>query len=222
MPLDAAPLRSASMRTWSFVPSLALALLGCPADDVTNADASGGHGSTTSPAGTTSDASGTGSIPPPTSSSSSGSDGLDSTASTTTNTTSDDLGASDDVSGCDDTAVCCGNGIIDDTEQCDCGGLPCTPAGLDFAECAGLFSPQFPDRVYTGGILDCSPASCQYVFTTCTFCGDGQVNGNENCEPDPPPEDSCASLGLGPATEPLPCDESCQLDTSSCGRGMGR
>ena len=94
--------------------------------------------------------------------------------------------------------------------------MPCTPAGLDFQECAGLINPAFPDRVYTGGILDCSAASCQLLFTTCTFCGDGNVNGNEACELAPPPDDTCASLGLGEQTEPLPCDESCQLDTSSC------
>lgn len=204
---------------------LALALFGCPSDDVPIGDTSTGHGSESGVAETTAAASGTGTLPPATmSSDSSGSSSDDAADSSTTlagssgTTEGEGLSSSSDdgISGCDDNGQCCGNGIINGSENCDCGVMPCTPAGLDFAECAGLFNPVFPDRVYTGGILDCSPASCQYVFTTCTFCGDGNVNGNEACELDSPPQDSCASLGLGEQTEPLPCDESCQLDTSSC------
>jgi hypothetical protein len=209
----------AMSRSHASISLFALALLGCPSDDVTAGETSTGHGSQSSGTETTSAMSATGTIPPSsTSTSASSTDGADSTSGTTLaastgSTTSDDFGASEDDVSCNQ---CCGNGVIDGTEQCDCGGMPCTPAGLDFAECAGLVNPVFPDRVYTGGILDCSPASCQLVFTACTFCGDTQINGNETCEPEPPPQDTCASLGLGDETEPLPCDESCQLDTSSC------
>lgn len=197
------------------MPLLVLAAFGCPSNDVPIGDASSGHGSESSGVEATSALSATGTLPPTTSSGSD--DVVDSTASTTLagssgTTQGDDIAASDDVDGCQ----CCGNGIIDGTEQCDCGAMPCTPEGLDFAECVGTTNPVYPERVYTGGIIDCSPASCQLVFTNCSFCGDGSINGNETCEPDPPPQDTCASLGLGDAAEPLPCDESCQLDTSSC------
>jgi hypothetical protein len=201
---------------------VALALLGCPSDDVSSGETSTGPGSESGGAETTAAASGTGTVPPSTSSSSSGSDdAADSSttvagSSSTTEAEGPSSSSDDGISGCDDDGQCCGNGIIDSSETCDCGMMPCTPAGLDFQECAGLVNPAFPDRIYTGGILDCSFASCQLVFTTCTFCGDRNVNGNETCELDPPPDDTCASLGLGEQTEPLPCDESCQLDTSSC------
>ena len=109
----------------------------------------------------------------------------------------------------------CGTGIIEGTEQCDCGGMPCSPAGLDGAQCAGLVNAAFPMRVYTGGILDCSPASCQFVFTTCTFCGDENLNGNEICE-DGDNGPSCQDLGLGSSTQDLPCGPSCQWYIECC------
>src|SRR5262245_44115985 len=103
----------------------------------------------------------------------------------------------------------CGNGVIEGTEQCDCGMMPCSPQGLGGAQCVGLVNPQFPDRYYSGGILDCSPASCQFVFLTCTFCGDELLNGNEICE-DGDNGPSCQDLGLGSSTSDLPCGPTCQ------------
>jgi hypothetical protein len=69
--------------------------------------------------------------------------------------------------------------------------------------------------VYTGGILDCSPASCQFVFTTCTFCGDENLNGNEICE-DGDNGPSCQDLGLGSSTADLPCGPTCQWYIECC------
>jgi len=110
----------------------------------------------------------------------------------------------------------CGNGAIEGTELCDCGGDFCSPAGLGGAMCAGSVNPLFPDRVYTGGILDCNPASCQFNFNQCSFCGDTVLNGNEICELDADPGPSCQQLGMGTNTTPLPCGFDCQWDTTCC------
>lgn len=162
--------------------------------------------------------------------------------STTTTTTSDDTTTTSDettVSPPDDTTTAadsgsgsgtdtdtgpgesgggqaCGNGVIEGTELCDCGMEPCSPAGLGGAMCAGLVNPLFPTRVYTGGILDCSEASCQFTFTTCSYCGDGVLNGNEFCELDDSPNVSCQDLGMGSSTADLPCGLDCQIDTTCC------
>jgi hypothetical protein len=135
----------------------------------------------------------------------------DDTTSTGTDTGTDT--GSDSESG--NQGQACGNGMIEGTEQCDCGGMPCSPAGLGGMQCAGNINPQFPMRVYTGGILDCSPASCQFVYTTCTFCGDENLNGNEICE-DGDNGPSCQDLGLGSSTSDLPCGPSCQWYVECC------
>ena len=113
----------------------------------------------------------------------------------------------DGETGTDDGPIgqICGDGFITGTEQCDCGGTPCTPAGLGGAMCVGLVNPSMPERVYTGGLLDCNPASCQYRFDTCTFCGDRIVNGIEQCELGEPTDVTCMDLGMGDGVDELPC-----------------
>ncbi len=110
----------------------------------------------------------------------------------------------------------CGNGVIEGTELCDCGGMACSPAGLGGEDCVGLINPVLPDRIYTGGILDCNPASCQFLFDTCSFCGDRMINGIEECEPGEGTGESCMSLKLGDSTSELPCAENCTIDTTEC------
>lgn len=174
--------------------------LGCPAsDDTTNDDTTGPPATTTST--TSDDTTTTGTTQAPDDTTSTGADG------TATEGSSSDEG---------NQGQACGNGAIEGTEQCDCGGDFCTPAGLNGAMCAGLVNPLFPNRVYTGGILDCNPASCQYLFTQCSFCGDTVLNGNEICELDDDPGPSCQALGMGSSTTPLPCGLNCQWDTTCC------
>jgi hypothetical protein len=63
----------------------------------------------------------------------------------------------------------CGNGIIENGEQCDCDGGGCTPAELNYQTCEGLG--------YGGGVLSCS-AYCMFDVTNCTagggFCEDNE------------------------------------------------
>lgn len=60
----------------------------------------------------------------------------------------------DTAAGSDTGSPSCGNGIIDDGEQCDggnTGGFGCTDLG------------------YSGGTLGCDPMSCTYDTSTCTL-----------------------------------------------------
>ncbi len=202
-----------NIRATVWIGVVVVGALGCPSAEPPVGPSSSGDSSTGAGLGSTGRPGATSTIPPMTGS------GGSSSSSGSADTTVGGPWTGTTQGGWDDGPVCfqcCGNGAIDGTEQCDCGGNFCDPVGLNFAECEELINPLFPDRVYTGGFLDCNPASCQYNFNQCAFCGDTVVNGNETCEPDPPPTETCASLGLGKGTEPLPCDPSCQLDTSSC------
>jgi hypothetical protein len=64
-------------------------------------------------------------------------------------------------------------------------------------------------------VLDCNPASCRFDTSGCTYCGDGELNGNEECESGQPIEATCEELGAGTAGEPG-CGSECTIDTSSC------
>ncbi len=110
----------------------------------------------------------------------------------------------------------CGDGIIGRNEDCDCGAGPCTPSTLCFAECSDVRPHSLEHRgPLTGGVLGCNPASCRFDTSLCTWCGDGEIGDNETCEPEIPTL-TCADLGLGAGTEPLPCTDLCVLDTSVC------
>lgn len=109
----------------------------------------------------------------------------------------------------------CGNGLIEGTEQCDCGGAPCDLEGLGGNTCADVDDPRAPGPL-TGGVLDCDPSSCTFVTTQCSFCGDGMVGGVEDCEPPGVPlPQTCAQLGAGAAGDAV-CNAQCRVDTRGC------
>ncbi|MCR9166195.1 MAG: choice-of-anchor J domain-containing protein [Nannocystaceae bacterium] len=109
----------------------------------------------------------------------------------------------------------CGNGIIEGSEDCDCGeGNVCAEKELGGIGCVALGShPDVPGTL-TGGVLLCSATSCRYDPANCFYCGDGTINGNETCEPGEPLETSCAELGLGLGE--VACGDDCQVDTRGC------
>lgn len=110
----------------------------------------------------------------------------------------------------------CKNGVIEGTEECDCGGAPCTVDGLGGETCfsAAADNPRAPGPP-TGGPLLCNPASCKLDISECTYCGDGELNGEETCEVDMPIETTCSALGAG-AVGALTCGDDCQIDTTAC------
>ncbi|MFH2010434.1 MAG: IgGFc-binding protein [bacterium] len=95
----------------------------------------------------------------------------------------------------------CGNGVLDDGEECD-------SVILSGATCSGL----------TGlphGMVTCSAATCTYDISDCHNCGNGQLEGSEPCDGANLGGLTCESLGREGGT--LACDPSCsEYDTSAC------
>ena len=153
--------------------------------------------------------------------SSSGDPGTDSTGGEddTTSTTESGTGVDSSSSSSESTedegsGSICGDGYITGMEECDCGGIQCQPDGLDQHTCLDVDVPNAPGLL-TGGELSCDPGSCRFDVSGCTFCGDGMLNGNEECEADTPIEQTCKELGKGTAGTVM-CGTSCTIDTSAC------
>jgi hypothetical protein len=134
--------------------------------------------------------------------------------STSTSTTSGDETTDDDDSDTNQGSVC-GDGIVSGNEECDCGGGACTPEGLDNKTCVDVTDPLKPG-ILTGGTLGCNPASCRFNTSECTYCGDGEVNGIEECEPGLPIDLTCEALGAGTGGQLTCNDTTCTADTSMC------
>jgi hypothetical protein len=134
--------------------------------------------------------------------------GTEDTSTTGGEESSDDEDSADTHSG-----AVCGDGIISGNEECDCGGGPCTAEGLGGLTCVDVDDPT---KLLTGGTLKCNPASCRFDTSECTYCGDGVVNGIEECEAGLPIDLTCEALGRGTGGV-LTCDTAtCTVDTSAC------
>ncbi|MBC8071037.1 MAG: hypothetical protein IAG13_22120 [Deltaproteobacteria bacterium] len=116
----------------------------------------------------------------------------------------------------------CGDFIISGNEECDCEHLmgkdgvlmPCAPQDLGEFTCLDVTDPTLGGPI-TGGVLNCNPTSCRFDTSQCVFCGDGDINGNEECEPDENVNSSCSQLGAGVAGE-VTCTAACTVDTTAC------
>lgn len=122
------------------------------------------------------------------------------TGSETTATCWNDCGTScgDGVCNGDETASSC---ATDCAPQCiaDGGGLGCTASTNCCSGVGNCTGGKPSNRV-------CAPAAA--------VCGDGVIEGSEECEQGLPLADSCTSLGFSGGS--LACGSSCQYDTSAC------
>ena len=95
----------------------------------------------------------------------------------------------------------CGDGAMGEGEACDdtdFGGLVCSDVG-DF----------------DGGTLQCSPDCLSITTEGCTLtCGNGNLEGSEECDGAASLGDTCISLGFDDGT--LGCNDDCTYDTSGC------
>jgi hypothetical protein len=94
----------------------------------------------------------------------------------------------------------CGDGVVDEGEDCD-------GTNLDGETCTSLG--------YYGGTLSCN--DCTYDLASCRAagrCGDSTINGPENCEGTDLGGETCESLDYYGGT--LACGADCTFDFTSC------
>lgn len=128
-------------------------------------------------------------------------------------------GAGDDACMYDESACIlweCGNGIVEGLEQCDGTNYndeTCVTLGYDEGDIACY------------GAEDETP--CRYNFDGCVewVCGDGSVNGDEDCEDGVAITESCTDEGFA-GGDPLGCiaegeSDECTYDYSNCTGGCG-
>ena len=125
-----------------------------------------------------------------------------------------------DLSGCDASGPICGNGRLEEGEECD---------GVQF-----LFQ-SCRDMGFAGGELGCSPCCCLLDTSRCdcpqgtvrtdngcveynpVHCGNGMKDEGEDCDGTDLGGASCASIGHMAGT--LACGTDCRFDTTLCSGG---
>jgi hypothetical protein len=128
-----------------------------------------------------------------------------------TNASTSDTGTSD--TGTSDTGPSCGNGMIEDPEECDDMGESAT-CDLDCTMriCGdGTFNATAGEECDEAGPTLACDSDCTFVE-----CGDATLNttAGEACDGLDLAGQTCQGLGFGGGT--LLCDASCQLDVSGC------
>jgi hypothetical protein len=179
-------------------------------DAMGTADGDGGSSdATTSPADSAEDTAGDPKVPPGECGNGVAEDGEECDANDLADASCDDFGFAAGVLACGaactlitDACFTCGDGMIGLPETCDgtaLGGATCQSLG------------------FGGGVLGCA-ADCQELDTSgCTAlpsCGDGIVNGGEQCDGAALGGNTCVSQGFDMGV--LACTASCVLDVSGC------
>ncbi len=106
-----------------------------------------------------------------------------------------------DTTGLKPVGPVCGDGVIDEGEQCDgnnLGGENCLSLG------------------FAGGLLACSGA-CRFIVTGCnpvSTCGNGTIDPGEECDGTLLDGETCLSRGYSGGT--LACQVTCRFDETGC------
>lgn len=104
----------------------------------------------------------------------------------------------------DCTETLCGNGALDEGEQCD----GAVSSDLDCEEVTGVLGQI--------GTLACT-SDCTLDTSGCTTCGNGVIDGAEPCDGTVPSWLGCeGATKIACSFGPLTCTSDCQLDTSAC------
>ncbi|MEM6956766.1 MAG: DUF4215 domain-containing protein [Myxococcota bacterium] len=116
-----------------------------------------------------------------------------------------DLGMGAESSVDEGRAAECGNGVVEEGEECD-----------------GVAPRNCIQEGFVGGTIACS-ADCRIDKSGCeeALCGNGTLDDGEECDGSDLRGESCESSGFA-AGGTLSCDAECRLDTSeceSCGNG---
>jgi hypothetical protein len=158
-----------------------------------------GGGSTNDGAGSQGGDSGDGGAGTTSSSSSSTSSSTTGSSSSSSSSSSSTGGGGGGTGGGD----ACGNGAVDTGEDCD-------GQNLDGATCTTI------GQGFVGGSLSCA-ADCTFDVTACTApptCGNGAIEGNEECDGASLGGATCTSLGHDAGT--LTCAANCSFNEAPC------